>query len=466
MLPKHKLEDMNAKSIAFNWTGVFPTTDDGPPIIGTGPFMATENIEQEWKTGDHITLVKNPDYHWGVERGMEVKFDKIIMEFYDDALALSTALQNGRLDLAALPPQTYKALKDNVNSGSVGDVHCQDGLKCTQYWTEIAFCMNEDAGPNRARLDHAVREALAMATNKDYIVNTYYAGLAEPGTTLIPSVNKEWHYELTEDEIIPFNIDAANQLLEDAGYVDTDSDGYREVTADSLTCQMGWEDEGQVLEFEMLIRREFPEEVEIAKYLADQWEEVGVAVDYKIYDEVTFSQIVYSYDYDTMIWYWSADADPNFMLFCQAAQSFDGWSDNMYNNPYYQENYSLSITTLDPVERKVYTDNCQRISYEDCAYIILAEAYQTYAWRTDTFEGWGDWDADPCMSFDHFWTGPQLMFSLTPIEAEPPPPVPWALIAAGLGVTAAAVIGLVLFLKMRKGGKKGEGEDGGSPLGE
>jgi hypothetical protein len=118
------------------------------------------------------------------------------------------------------------------------------------------------------------------------------------------------------------------------------------------------------------------------------------------------------------------------------------------------------------VERKVYTDNCQRISYEDCAYIILAEAYQTYAWRTDTFEGWGDWDENPCMSFDHFWTGPQLMFSLDPIEHEPPPGPPWTLIAIGLGVAAAAVVGVVFALKMRKGGKKGDSGDGGSPLGE
>ena len=220
-------------------------------------------------------------------------------------------------------------------------------------------------------------------------------------------------------------------------------------------------------------RQEFPEEKEIADYLVEQWDSIGVNLAYDIYDEVTFSAIVYSYEYDSMIWYWSADADPNFMLFCQAAQSINGWSDNMYNNPDYQENYLLSIKTMDPVERKVYTDNCQRIAYEDCAYILLAYAYQTYAWRTDTFENWGDWDANPCLSFDHFWTGPQLMFQLTPIvddeeeddtdvdtEDEPP----WAIIA-GVIAAVAAIIAVVVILKMR-GGKKGETGDSGSPLGE
>jgi ABC-type transport system substrate-binding protein len=399
---------------------VFPLEEDGPPIIGTGPFMATENIYQEWIIGDHITLIRNPDYHWGVERNMYVNFDKIIMYFYDDAYELNLALQIGQVDIAALPPYTYSALKDSVQGGSVSDIHCQDGLKCTQYWTEIGFCMNEDGGRNKARLDPEVRKALAMAIDKDVIVNTYYAGLAEPGTTLISSVNEEWHYEPTAEELIPYDLDGARQLLEDAGYRDTNADGIREVTADSLTYDMGWEVVGEPLSFEMLIRHEFPEEGEIANYLRDQWYSIGVDLEYDIYDEVTFSAIVYSYDYDSMIWYWSADPDPNFMLFGQAAQSIDGWSDNMYDNPDYQENYMLSITTMDPVDRKVYTDNCQRIAYEDCAYILLAYVYQTYAWRTDTFEGWGDWDANPCLSLDHFWTGPQLMFELEPIGESPP----------------------------------------------
>jgi PKD repeat protein len=48
----------------------------------------------------------------------------------------------------------------------------------------------------------------------------------------------------------------------------------------------------------------------------------------------------------------------------------------------------------------------------DSPYIILAYPYQTYAWRNDTFSGWGDWAADPGRSLDNYWTGNQLFFDL------------------------------------------------------
>ncbi len=161
--------------------------------------------------------MKNPNYHWGPDKDMYVDFDKIVMYFYDNDVAMATDLRTGKLDIAQFPPQTYLAIKDDVDDGSLRTSRLFDGIKCTQYWTEIGINMNE-AGNNLARLDPAVRQALAIATNKTYIVNNYYAGLAEEGTTLISPVNTKWHYEPTEDELYTFDKDAAEQMLEDAGY--------------------------------------------------------------------------------------------------------------------------------------------------------------------------------------------------------------------------------------------------------
>ncbi|MEM4276909.1 MAG: carboxypeptidase-like regulatory domain-containing protein, partial [Thermoplasmata archaeon] len=73
---------------------------------------------------------------------------------------------------------------------------------------------------------------------------------------------------------------------------------------------------------------------------------------------------------------------------------------------------------LDREQRKVYVDNCQKVFYQDSVYIILAYVYQTYAWRTDRFDGWGDWGAHPGRTVDNFWTGNPLYFDLMPV---PPP---------------------------------------------
>jgi hypothetical protein len=171
----------------------------------------------------------------------------------------------------------------------------------------------------------------------------------------------------------------------------------------------------------------------------------------------------YGYAYDTFIWYWSADIDPNYQLFVATRNAWGGWNDNKWTNATYEENYLKSVMELNQTQRKVYVDNCQRASYLDAHYIILAYPYQTYAWRDDTFIGWGDWAADPGRSMDNFWMGNPLFFDLVPIGGGDEPPINWMLVAAGAGVAAAVVVVLVL-LKMK--GKKKESLAGDSPLGD
>jgi len=453
MLPAHMLQQLNAYDIAFNWSGVF---EDSPPIVGSGPFMATDRIYQDWLDGDYVTLLKNPEYHWAIDKGLEIQFDKLMLYFYDEATAMRLALERGELDIAQFPPHEYRTIEDEIESGELKNITAFAGLKCTQYWTEIGI-NQATGGPNPSRLDPAIRHAMAMATNKDYIIDNYYFGYADEGTTLISPVNTQWHYEPTSAELFPYDLAAADALLNASGYLDVDEDGIRECTDASLAVIEGWVSEGTKLVYDMLIRREFPEERDIAMYLDQEWRKIGIDISYRVMSEASLSTIAYSYAYDTLIWYWSADPDPNFMLFCQSRVSYNGWSDNYYTNPLYEENYSASVSELNEAQRKIYTDNCQRISYEDAAYIILAYPYQTYAWRTDTFEGWGDWQNDPCRSVDAFWTGNPLYFDLVPTGIKPPNgEPPWLLIAIAAGVVVAVVAAVVVATKMRKKGGEGE----------
>jgi len=460
MLPKHKFDEyaITPPQIGFMWTGLFE--DEKIPIVATGPFMATSNIQREWQAGDRITLVKNPNYHWKEDKGVEIQFDRLVMNFYKETTAMVLALQNAELDIAALPPAAYLEVKSQVNSNSLKNVTCFEGPKITQYWTEIGINMNL-AGPNPSRLDPVVRKAMAMATDKEYIVNQFYYGLADPGTTVIPPVNTKWHYEPTADELIPYDPDAAAENLTAAGYL-LNGDGIRVCTAASMPVEQEWVPEGKLMEYGMLVRREYPEEKDIAQYLKTEWAKIGIVLNIDILDEAELGTQVYYYAYDTMMWYWSADIDPNYQLFVLTKYAWNGWNDNMYSTKEFEENYTKTVSTMDPVERKTYVENCQRVHYEDVGYIIMAYAWQTYAWRNDTFGGWGDWEADPGRTMDNFWMGNPLFFDLYSLHP-PEDEIPWLAIAATIGVIAAVVVAVVV-LRMR--GKKKEGEIGESPLGE
>ena len=445
MLPKHKLGDMSPSELAFSWSGVFD--GDDVPLVGTGPFMAQADIYQSWQDGGPITLVRNPDYHWGAEKGEYVKFDKIVMRFYEAASAMEDDLKAGVLDVTQLPPDNFEELEAGIDAGYTKGIATYSGLRCTQYFTEVAVNMNL-AGPNPSRLDPVIRQALAKAMNKEYIADTLYLGYAEPGSTLISPVNPTWHYEPTSSEMLTYDIGAANEMLEAAGYrYTTDSPRVRVCSDDSLAVRNGWATNSTTLSYDMVVRTESPEERVIAAYLESQWRSVGVDMDYTIVDESDLGPIAYSYAYDMIIWYWSSDIDPNYQLFCQSSLAWSGWSDNKYYNASYDANYIDSVHEMDRVVRKTYTDNCQRIHYEDAAYMILAYPYQTYAWRTDTFTGWGDWSEEPGRSIDNFWSGNPLWFDLEPVK---PGTSTMMYVAIGVASAGAVAVPVIFFHRRRR----------------
>ncbi|MBN1677578.1 MAG: PKD domain-containing protein [Candidatus Thermoplasmatota archaeon] len=421
MLPKHKFEEFAIPPymIGFDWNGLFE--DEEIPIVATGPFVATSDIKAEWMSGEVITLSRNPGYHGLVDYGQLVHFDKIQLKFFDEPTALCLSLQNSQLDLAVVPPAVYLELKSEIDAGTLHNVAAFDGVRPDNYFIDILMNMN-NAGPNPSRLDPSLRHALAMATDRSYIVDQFYLGLAEDGSTLVSPANEFWHYEPTAEERFEHNMTAAAELLEASGYIDIDADGIRECTASSLPVQMGWVVEGKKLVFEMMVRREYPEEKDIVQYLKTEWAKIGVVINYQIMDEWELATQVYYYNYDMAVWYWSADPDPNYILFTQTKAAWNGWSDTMYHSPAYEDNYTSSVSAVDVGERKTYVDACQLIHFIDCPYIILSYPDQTVVWRTDTFTGWGDWSENPGRSVFCSWSGNPLYFDLLPLGIDNTPP--------------------------------------------
>ena len=437
ILPEHKLMSMDAFAIGYNWSGVFPGED--PPMVGTGPFIPTATLRDDWLDGSNISLVRNPNYHGLADYGQFVGFDEIDMRFFDNETDLSNALKNGEIDVAKLTRDGYSALKQEIGAGTAPDIVPFTGLSPNQHFTDIIF-NNNNAGPNPARLDPLLRAALHEATDKASIVQNNYSGLAAVGSTLISPINTAWHLELSPGDLLPYNLMVSNFMLDFAGYYDLDLNGVREASNDSLAVQMGWVAEGAPLIFQMLVSRERPEESGIALFLRDQWAQVGVQLNILLVDESVLWNMVYSYAYDCAIGWWTSAIDPNYILFIQSNRSINGWSDNMFSYSEYEENYTASVSALDHAERKLYVDNCQMIHYYMSAYIILAYPNQTYAWRTDTFTGWGDWTANPGRSIDAYWTGNPLYFDLVPV-VEPIPEMPGLflpVLAVGLIVVIAA----------------------------
>jgi len=446
ILPKHKLGNMDPFSIGFNWTGMF--VGENFPIVGTGPFTGTKDIRQEWVAGDQITLVRNTNYHAQKDKNLEIHLDKIRIYIYEEATAMRYALTNKQLDIARFDGEGFVGLERGVGNGTVRNIVTYRGLDPTQNFVYLSWLMNS-RGPNLARLDPTVRTALAMATNKSWIASSIYEGLAQEASTVTSPFNTRWHYEPNAAEKIRFDPDGARQMLESAGYVDTDGDGIRECTQTSYAVENHLVAAENHLSFEMAVFRYMVWRAqEIGECLRENWRDVGVGANLRVVDNSVWP-LYCPVDLDVALMASSQDLDPNRILFAQSRRAWGGWSDSRYFSEQYEDNYNLSVSAMSHNERKQYVDNCQRIHYLDIPYLNLVYTDQLFAWRNDTLLGWGDWASDPGMSLDNIWGAPPLLFSLEPVSIVTPP-VRHLLAYSAAIICGTAGLGLVVVGVLRR----------------
>lgn len=184
-------------------------------VVGSGPFKLAE-----FKRDQHIILERNDDFF--IEG--RPYLDKIVMRIIKDESARAIGLENGELQLVSFENNVRninrlkKSDKLNVSAEGYAAIGPIDWL---------AF--NTKTGKTA---DKAVRQAIAYAVDKKFILKAIMLGAAEqangpihPGSPLADnSVNA---YDV--------DLDKANKLLDDAGYA-KGGDGMRF----ELTVDFGW----------------------------------------------------------------------------------------------------------------------------------------------------------------------------------------------------------------------------------
>ena len=407
IVPMHEWEKIAPADAGFGYTN--------PKPIGTGPFKCTDRTHDEFLSGERLILYRNADYHLG-----PVNFDRLILEFYLEPAAMVVDIQRGALDLAAFATPNYKNLMDWLENNPTDSIGTYSGLSCTSYSVEFDICQASASpgGTNYLRHDPDVRKAMAYATNKTFIRDHIYMGYADLGYSLFSKVYGDYYWEPAPGEGYDFNITKANEILDNAGYYWDTGHNIRLASWDNP--YMSYTDE---LKFDILIENELFEDRATAQFLKSQWAQIGIEINPTYVDSATWNSIVYNSmgAFDMAATYWSGDPDPNYLLYTQSTWALSGWSENYYSSAEYDENYTQSIIEVNKSDRLPYVHNCLKHIYYDAAFIVNVYPYGCWAWRTDHFEGWGDWGAHPGRQLSNFWSANDLFFNLVPVVANQPP---------------------------------------------
>jgi peptide/nickel transport system substrate-binding protein len=353
------------------WENVDKLEYENTEMIGSGPFKMAEYTQNEF-----VRLTANKDYF-----ATPPKVDEVIFQNFENQDALVQAIKTGQVDMITEMPNTAaESLKTEK------DIELVVGAPLAPGITDIIFNQIDPANcppeggicsGHPALQDRNVRLALSHATDKKQLIDVILLGLGTPGLTLIPDGLGVWYNDsLTDYE---FDVAKANQILDDAGYLDTDGDGIREMPDGSrpLTFRLNWPSDSI-------------EAPRMAELLAGMWGKIGVSLEPQAVDpDALTAQCCPAFDFDIMIWGWVSDPDPSALLYVYTTDAIPyGSSETGYSNPKYDELYAQQQTELDTEARQKIVWEMEKIVHDDVVYIIPFYSAAVQAYRTDRFTGW------------------------------------------------------------------------------
>ena len=354
------------------WEGVNKLEYENFEMIGSGPFKMAEYAQNEF-----VRLTANKEHF-----SRPPKIDEVVFQTFENQDALVQGIKTGQLDLITEMPNTsVESLKTTENVEVVIGAPFSPGV------TDIIFnqldpenCPTDAGGictGHPALRDRDVRLAMAHATDKQKLIDLILLGLGTPGLTLIPDGLGVWYNNTLKD--YEYDVAAANKILDDAGYKDTDGDKIREMPDGSrpLTFRLNWPSDSIT-------------SPRTAELLSEMWGEIGITLEMQAVDpDALTAQCCPAFDFDIMIWGWGSDPDPSALLYVYTSEGIPtGSSETGYSNPKYDELYAQQQTELDFETRKSIVWEMQKMVHDDVVYIIPFYDAETQAYRSDRFTGW------------------------------------------------------------------------------
>jgi peptide/nickel transport system substrate-binding protein len=306
--------------------------------IGTGPYRF-----KEWKTGQKIVLVYNPDYFEG-----RPYIDGRVMRIIPDMATMFLELRAKGIDQMGLTPLQYTRQTENR--------YFRSNFRKYRYlsfaYTYMGFNLQ-----NPMFADRRVRQALAYAINKEELIDGILLGLGKEATG--PFKPGTWQYN-PDVKRYPYDSKRAREMLAEAGWRDSDGDGILDKG-------------GQRFEFELLANQGNEVRAKTAEIIQRRLAEVGISVKIRIIEWAAFiKEFINKRRFDAVILGWTIPMDPDL---------YDVWHSSKtgpselnfvtYKNEEVDALLEKGRSTFDRGERKRCYDRIQEILAEDQPYIFL-----------------------------------------------------------------------------------------------
>jgi len=336
MLPKHLLEGVDINEAKFN-----------RHPIGTGPY-----IFKEWRSDEKITLVANPDYYEG-----RPFIDQISYRVIPETAMSEMEFSGGNIDYYGPSPHQVERFRKDPRYVLYS--------RLSNGYTYIGWNINRELFQ-----DVRVRRALTMAVDREAI--TKYVLFDEGVLANGPFPPQMW-YSNHDVKPLPYDPEAAKKLLAEAGWKDTDGDG--------------WLDRNDKrFEFTLMTNQGNDVRESICALVYDQLKKIGIKVSIEVYEwSVFIGKKIDKRDYDACVLGWGLGYDPDVYSIWHSSQRKKGFNFNGYKNEEVDRLLELGRTEFDREERRKIYFRIHELINDDQPYTFLFVGRGTVALPADRF---------------------------------------------------------------------------------
>jgi peptide/nickel transport system substrate-binding protein len=301
----------------------------------------------EWKNGERIELVRNPNATQG-----QAKIERLVSRFIPDPASQFLELMADHIDTMGLSPIQYARIfpaRPELNS------RIARYKELGNAYTYLGF--NLKRAPFN---DKQLRQAINFAIDKQELIDGVLLGMGEPIASPYKPGTRWEHPSLKPYAYDP---DKARQLLAAAGFADHDGDGILDK-------------DGKPLAFEILTNQNKQREMS-AVLIQRRLKEIGIDVKIRVLEWASFvGRYIKTGDFDVVVLGWSLSLDPDQYNIWHSSQQAPGKFNFIgYSNPQVDKLLEQGRLELNPDKRmKLYHAFSEQL-YDDSPIVYLYAGY-------------------------------------------------------------------------------------------
>ncbi|NUQ64635.1 MAG: hypothetical protein HUU20_19390 [Pirellulales bacterium] len=350
IIPRHVYSvDENGEPISFDFSSRefadgFNNHWANTKMCGTGPM-----IFKGWERNNRLELARNENY-WG----QPYYFSRIIMRAIANDNTLTQMLLQNELDFSSIAEKDqYLQAKEhaNVKAGKV---------KLVDYdypgYRYLGFNLDREIFK-----DKRVRWAISHSVPVQKIIDQVFKGLAVPITGPFQPGSSAADGSI---QPVPYDPDRARQLLDEAGWKDTNQDGVRDRKINNADVP---------LKFDLIIFADATAYRTLAEIIKENCRKVGIEVQISPTKWALMLQKLRKHEFDAAILGWSMGwrQDP-FQLWHSSQADIPESSNHVgYRNKEVDQLIEALRVTFDHAKQVELYHKIHRLIYDDQPYVFL-----------------------------------------------------------------------------------------------